>query len=246
MFKTIWQIQSSPIMNLPRRLSFSVRSRVSREPSLWLLYQPYLWWGQMKRRATGGTLWEGLLLPDTELVIDGFQGSANSFATVAFRRSQTRQVKLMHHRHAATLIIRAVEQDIPVLLTVREPVGTVLSVASRWPHIAPTQILHSYIGFYSKLEPYASRCVVSTLELTTCHLDRVVRAINDRFGTDFDLVDVAQANTKFKPTRNHMRTEPLKQEKRKELATPENTQLIEKAKAVYQKFEAIAQQTVRY
>lgn len=245
MFNLILQIQSSPLMNLPRCLSFSFRSRVSREPALWLLYQPYLWWGQMKRKESGRDLREGLLLPDTELVIDGFWGSANSFATWAFKNSQTRLVRLMHHRHAPLLIIRAVAQNIPVLLTIREPASTVLSVVSRWSHITVSQVLHSYIGFYSKLEPYTTYCVVSTFELTTCYLDRAIQTLNDKFGTDFDLVDIAEANVRFTGKTRERKREMLMKEREKELATSKNTQLLVRANAVYQKFEAVARQTIQ-
>jgi len=67
MFETLGSIKSIPLTNLPRKISFSFRSLVSREPALWLLYQPYLWWGQMKRKTYYGDVEEGIVNPDTEL-----------------------------------------------------------------------------------------------------------------------------------------------------------------------------------
>lgn len=228
-----------------RRISFFYRSLVAREPALWLLYQPYLLWGQMKRKAAGHNPREGLLLPDTELVIDGFQGSANSFAVSAFVKSQTQPVQLMHHRHAPVLIIRAIEQKIPVLLTIREPFGTVLSVTSRWSHITVTQALQSYIGFYSKLKPYSSHYVVSTFDLTTQHLDRIIEAVNRNFETHFDLVDMmaVKAEQKSKIS-NHQQLEnrqTVRERKKKEFALEKNTRLLQKAQDLYQYFEILAQ-----
>ncbi|MBE9039582.1 hypothetical protein IQ235_02075 [Oscillatoriales cyanobacterium LEGE 11467] len=245
MINDIVKIQSSRYMNLPRKLSFSVHSLIAQKPELWWLYKPYLEWGQMKRKAIGIDPKEGLLLPDTELVIDGFQGSANSFATVAFKHFQSKPVRLMHHRHAPILIVQAIEQQVPVLLTIREPVGTVISLTSRWPHISVTQALKSYIGFYTTLKPYFSHCVVSTFEQTTQHLDRSIAAINNKFGTHFDLIDVDRANSECRkkisdsPERAAGR-KFLKEHNHQQLRSHKNQFLLSKAISLYQEYETLS------
>lgn len=229
------------IINFLRKISFSYRSVVGKELSLWLLYQPYVLWGYLKRTLAKGNLDEGILISDTELVIDGFQGSANSFATVAFKFSQTRPVKLMHHGHVPVLIIKAIERDIPVLLTIREPKSTVLSVTSRWSHLSVTQVLQSYIGFYTKLQPYSDSYVISTFEQTISQLDLTIETINEKYNKNFDLVDVDLAN---KECRQQVSDAPeyakrrklIKQEKLKEFALEKNIQLLEKANELYKSY----------
>lgn len=230
------------LINKPRQLSFSFRSLVAREPKLWLLYQPYLAWSKIKLIAVGDDSQERMITSNTELIIDGFQGSANSFATVAFQISQKRHVKLAHHLHAPSQIIQAIEKKIPVLLTVREPFGTVLSLVSRWPYISVTQGLKSYIGFYQKLEPYASNYVVSTFEQTTKNLDSVIEAVNTKFATNFDVVDVEKANTEIRAkfaSEKETKRKILKQEKKKDFATANNTKLLEEANSLYQKYQSM-------
>ena len=181
-------------------------------------------------------------------MIDGFQGSANSFATEAFKQSQTQYVKLAHHLHSPAQIIKAIEKDIPVLLTIREPEGTVLSLTSRWPYITVTQGLQSYIGFYAKLQDYAPHYVISTFKQTTQHLDCVVQKVNAKFGTHFDVVDVDIADAELKAKHSpesEVRRRALKQEKRKELAIEKNTFLLAQANELYQTFEGKAQHTVK-
>jgi hypothetical protein len=248
MLKAILKIQSSPRMNLLRQLSFSYHSIVAREPRLWYFYQPYILWGKVKRKALNPEeINEGLLLPDTELVIDGFQGSANSFATVAFKYCQTQPVRLMHHCHAPVLIIKAIQQQVPVLLTVRQPIDTVMSLTSRWSYISVNQALKSYIGFYTKLKPYTDQCIISTFQQTTQHLDKIIEVLNDQFNTQFDLVDVGLVNADCRkkvsdsPERA-ARRKALKEENRQELLTQKNQDLVEKAQHLYQYYEKCAQQ----
>ena len=248
MFKLIWKIQSSSLMHKPRQLSFSFHSLVSREPALWFLHQPYIWWTQMKRRAIGYDPQASVVSADKELVIDGFQSSASSFAVAAFNQSQTRSVKLAHHLHSPAQIIKAIRLQIPILLTIREPEAAIVSLNSRWSHLSVTQGLKSYISFYSKLSPYASDCVISTFEQTTQHLDQVVQAVNAKFGTHFDLVDVAKANATHKPQFSPelaAKRKALKQENRQELAAAKNAKLLAQAKVLYREFEELAQQSVK-
>jgi hypothetical protein len=199
----------------------------------------------MKRtKLYGADPESGLVSSRTELVIDGFQGSANSFAESIFTRSQTRPVNVVHHTHAPVTIIRAAELGIPVLLTVREPESTVISLTSRWPYISIAQALESYIGFYTKLKPYAPHYVVSNFKLTTQHLDRVVQAVNAKFQRNFDLPDMDKAH-RNRPDSNPER-EALKQEKRNELNLNKNTQLLARANSLYQTFEDLSQSMVQF
>lgn len=250
MNKLLQEIKHHPLMNQPRQLSYSIRSLAGREPALWPLYHLYFWWDQITWNGVIVHPKEKAIRQDTELVIDGFPGSANSFAFKSFNRSQTRPVKVGHHSHAPAQIIKAIKQGIPVLLTVRAPAGAVVSLTSRWSYISVTQALQIYIGFYTKMRPYASQCVISTFEQTTQHLDQIVQNVNSKFGTHFDVVDVPKANVEHKAFKAKLdksksqkaaRHEALKQEKIKELTAAKNAQLLVKANALYQTFEALAQ-----
>ena len=87
----------------------------------------------------------------TELVIDGFTRSASTFAVVAFQLAQPRPVRVGHHLHAPGQIIRAVRLGVPVLLTVRPPEDTVLSLVVREPYVTIPQGLHAYARFHERL-----------------------------------------------------------------------------------------------
>lgn len=242
------KIQLSPLINQPQQLGFSLRMLLAQEPAYQILYQPYIWWEQVERKIKGAEPKE--LCSDTELVIDGHQGSANSFVTTAFKRSQNRNVKLAHHLHSPAQIIKAVEKNIAVLLVIREPKATVLSLTSRWPYISVTQGLRSYVRFYTKLKPYSHNCVISTFEQSTQHLGQVIQRVNIVFNTNFDVVDVAKANTQRKEHQSKdpegaARRKSFKQEKSKEFTTQENALLLSQANKLYQDFEAFTQKTVK-
>ncbi len=222
-----------------KEMLFLFRSLVAREPNFWLLYQPYVLWDQMKIRKSVPVR-ERVVLSDTELVIDGFQGSANSFATVTFKKSQSHPVKLAHHMHSPVQVIQAVNRGIPILLTIRDPENTVLSLTSRWPYISVNSGLKSYIAFYAKLQPYLSNCIVSPFDLTIQRMDLVVEALNMKFGTNFELVDISRLNEEVK-SKTHSPSEianrkQTKQGKRLEFSSKENIELLKEANLLYRSY----------
>lgn len=175
------------------RLKFEFRSRVAREPWLSPLHRLIVWWTQYKMIGHID-VHECRVGPKTEFVLDGFQGTANSFATRAFKYAQEDSVRIAHHLHSPAQIIEAVQRDIPTLVTLRNPKDAVASLISRWPYVTPRQGLRSYVKFYRKIEPYTEDFVVSPFDQTTQHLDRVLRAVNKQFGTQFDIFEHSKEN----------------------------------------------------
>jgi len=134
---------------------------------------------------------DGVVSPATELVIDGFTRSASTFAVVAFQLAQPAPVRVGHHIHAPSQIIEAVRRDVPVLLTVRPPEDTVLSLVVREPYVTLAQGITAYARFHAKLSDHLAGMVVADFAEVTTHLDRSIERVNARFGTAF---------TPFRPT----------------------------------------------
>jgi len=235
------------VVRLLQKLKFEYSSYVGREPALAPLYWPNIWWQQYKiwrpHSEEGGSPRECFVSQSTEFVLDGFQGSANSFATQAFRASQDRHVEMARSMHAPAQIIKAVRRSIPTLVTLRAPVGAVLSLTSRWPYVSPHQALRSYIGFYSKIEPYRKGYVLSPFEHTTQHLDVVIQRVNARFGTDFAVYDTVLEKMKSKHGSGDAESaggnvrEIRKAEKAAELNAPRTAALLQAANELHQRLK---------
>jgi hypothetical protein len=151
---------------------------------------------RLKDRLTGNCLArEALFRDETELVLEGFPRSANTFALVAFQRAQSRTRVIAHHLHAASQIIHGVQGGRPVLLLVREPCAAVGSLLIRCPELSVREGLWYYCRFHSRIDAFLDGCVVARYETVTTDFGRVVRTLNARFGTDFDVPPVDDAFT---------------------------------------------------
>jgi hypothetical protein len=165
-----------------RHARWTARSRMAEHPA-------YL--GIARRRQGAAVVSEA-----TDLVIDGFPRSASTFAVVAFQLAQPRLVRVGHHVHAPGQIIRAVGLGVPVLLTVRPPEDTVLSLVIREPYVTIRQGLGAYARFYERLLGYRDGMVVADFPEVTRRLERSIRRVNARFGTDFAAIELTPERTR--------------------------------------------------
>lgn len=133
---------------------------------------------------------------DTEIVIEGFPRSANTFAVAAFNLAQERPVRIARHLHAPAQVIAAVRMKIPTLVLIRQPKDAVISLLVREPHISVEQALKDYIRFYSSILSYKKKYVTAHFEEVTQAFDRVIERVNRQFGTNFKLFQYTKENLK--------------------------------------------------
>ena len=168
-----------------RRLSYATQAAVSVHPRLYLPLARRRYRGEGENRIVGR---------DTELVIDGFQRSANTFSVVAFETSQEHPVRTAHHLHAASQIVAAVRMHVPTLVLIRDPADAVLSHMIREPGISARLILSSWIRFYETVLPLNDRVVIGDFPDVIGDFGSVIRRINARFGTAFTEFEHTEEN----------------------------------------------------
>lgn len=130
----------------------------------------------------------------TELVIEGFPRSGNTFGVFAFRYAQPREIHVAHHMHAPAQMMRAARRKIPALLLMRDPVDAVLSLMLRDPRFTAEMALRYYVSFYDAVSAFRDHYVLGTFEEVTGDYGAVVDRINDKFGTGFTPFDHTQEN----------------------------------------------------
>lgn len=122
---------------------------------------------------------------NTELVIEGFFRSANSFATRAFLSAQPRKVVVANRTHVPATIIRAARRHLPTLVLIREPRDVAVSYMMKMPHITASDALREYIAYYTAIQPYRQHFLVASFEEVTTDFGKVIERINRRFNTNF-------------------------------------------------------------
>lgn len=123
--------------------------------------------------------------PTTQIVIDGFPRSANTFAVIAFSMAQPHEVEVAHHVHLPAQILAAVRGNLPTILLIREPEEVVTSLVLRFPHISVPKALKRYVRFHRLLTPHRGAIVVADFPDVVSDYGSVIRRVNERFETRF-------------------------------------------------------------
>lgn len=181
------------ISNLGESVSRKFRHRLK-----WFVgARPRLYFPLFRRRSG----YADLLVDDTtDICIEGYPRSANSFAVGAFEYAQSAPVQVAHHTHVPANPMRACERGIPTLVLIRDPYDAVVShvALSKQTQVAeqgveaPVQwlsfetLLSAWCTFYRSVRPYQERMVVASLGAVVDDMGRVIDRINAHFGTDFD------------------------------------------------------------
>jgi hypothetical protein len=195
-----------------------------------------------------------VVTPETQLVIEGFPRSGNSFARVAFNKAQNERVRIAHGLHVPAQVIRAARWHIPTLVLIRRPRDAVLSFAIRDP-ISVDLALKYYISFYETVEKYRDAYALGLFEEVTEDYGQIIKRINEKFGTTFSLFrhDEQNVNKVFARMEKNSRKrygetrwetkvsrpsdlkERMKHEVGYDLENPKRKHLITEAEAVYER-----------
>ena len=124
---------------------------------------------------------------DTEIVIEAFPRSANTFAVITFEQAQSRQVKIAHHLHVEAQLVQAAAENIPAVALIRNPEDSFRSLLVKHPETPVGWIINRYIQFYTAVNNLGTKCLVVKYEDVIHDMSAVVELINARFGCDFDV-----------------------------------------------------------
>lgn len=147
-----------------------------------LVRHPFLFYAYYSRHPRCS---DRVVKHDTELVIEGFPRSANTFALFAFQKAQDQPVRIAHHLHAQSQIELGVRYGLPVITLIREPIGAVTSLVTRHPENGVKESLLQYLKFYSSVAKLAEQVVIAEFDTVINDYGSIIRRVNTKFGTRF-------------------------------------------------------------
>jgi hypothetical protein len=130
-----------------------------------------------------------VVTPGTEIVIEGFFRTGNTFAVFAFLDAQQREINIAYHTHAPATIFRAIKLGIPTLVLIREPKDTVLSHKLKFPHATLEQAIKAYNRYYKSIYSLRKQFSMGLFQDFTNDYGQIIERLNRKFGmyTKFSL-----------------------------------------------------------
>jgi len=241
--------------NLVTQGTGTILARTHHEVRSFLASYPALFFPLVNLKSRSRKLAVG---KNTELVIEGFPRSANSFAVGAFQSAQSRPIAIANHLHAPAQILLAARRDIPTLVLIRQPTDAVISmnalhlelsdIQNRSPRNTTLgQLLRSYIRFYTTIMPYKENYIVGIFEEVIIDFGAVIEKVNQRFNTNFSVFNHTEKNVLniWQDQGMHAGFSNKRQEIKKllqnELELDKNQVFLSRANDVYHQFKLLAQ-----
>lgn len=155
---------------------FDLRNRIRACPNLYYRF----------RRVRNGKAVSSL----TEIVIEGYPRSANTFSLHSFLLAQKRDMVIAHHLHAAAQVLRGIELQLPIIVLIRKPKEAILSnLVFNSGRLKMKRAILDYLGFYLPIIDYRDEICVADFREVTHDFREVVKRLNTAFGQNFILPD---------------------------------------------------------
>lgn len=121
-----------------------------------------------------------------DIAFDGFARSGNTYGSRMISVTQHDRVKVLTHTHLPPYLIRGLQLNKPVCLTLRNPEDSIVSFVlfSQRPI---DRVIKSYIDFYRVMLPHRERLLVLPFPVITRDFATVLRLINYRFGMKLEI-----------------------------------------------------------
>jgi hypothetical protein len=137
---------------------------------------------------------ELVITDGTELVIEGYPRSGNTFAVAALQFAQPRPLQIARHTHLPAQVMEGVRRGLPTLVIVRNPRDAAISLVIREPEVTIARALERYRRYHDRIHACRSGFMVATFDEVTTGFGAVVERFNQTFGLSLTPFEHTAAN----------------------------------------------------
>ena len=134
----------------------------------------------------------------TDICIDGYPRSANSFSVRMFRQSNP-DSNIAHHTHAVANLSKSLVYGVPVVVLIRDPRQSIVSSVIAHRKNTISEEMHRYIDFYAWVLERVDCFVIADFDDVVNNFNMIIRSVNEKNNSSFLLLkDIDDADTKVK------------------------------------------------
>ena len=166
-------------MNLPSRqdIWWSTRAALWQSPIWHKFYEVVLRLRSPELRAV-------LTRPTSDVCVEAFPRSANTFLVEALRLRTKEPIKIAHHLHDFIQVHRAIKFGVPVVIILREPLDAFISFKLKFPKLDLRTMHRVYMSFYAAILQHSQYCRIVLYEDVVTRPEMVIGRIHDWLGLD--------------------------------------------------------------
>lgn len=123
---------------------------------------------------------------ETDIVIEGFPRSGNShfYNLVLFRSNNN--INIASHLHVIAQISHAIKLNKPIVVLIREPIDTILSLIIMFPKIELNTALGAYIDYYRYVWQCVEKITIIDFKLIVSSPSDALNIINENYNLNIN------------------------------------------------------------
>jgi len=157
-------------------LRFSIRCWIGRHPLPFVLIV-----GWMRGKS------DRICNPKTTIVIESYPRSANTYCVACFQYIGENIHNIASHQHASAQLVLAKRLKKPVLVIIRSPLDSILSLKIRREDVSIDELVREYCLFNKDVYAMKDSVLIAKFETVISDISCVISKINDKFSTGFDI-----------------------------------------------------------
>ncbi len=133
---------------------------------------------------------------DTDITIEGYPRSANTYAYCAFLVGQEKEVKVAHHLHVIAQIEKSIKFGIPTLVLVRNPLEAILSNLVAYKGSNINILINYYIQYHREIYRNRKKLVIGHFDQVIQDFGSTIKEVNSKYSTNFKIYHPTIENEK--------------------------------------------------
>ena len=131
---------------------------------------------------------------DVSVVVQGFPRSGNTYLSIALSDFKAFEGRVFSHIHTPAIFAHAIRHDIPVVMPVRDPMSSLVSLSqlAGWDD---RRCIDHYLCYYRYSKPYLKQLAVIEFTSFTQDTPSALSRLSARTGLKFRHADHAQIET---------------------------------------------------
>ena len=127
----------------------------------------------------------GRVTKRTQLVMDGYPRSGNSYARATFQYANGYDLPISTHAHSHRMPELGAKRGIPTIVLIRDPRDCIASGRHFEPDVPVAVQIAAYRRYYEPVLKFVDKVMVVSFAQVTSDMGAVIKRCNARFGTDF-------------------------------------------------------------
>ena len=125
---------------------------------------------------------------ESNICIEGYPRSSNSYAVVAFHLANE-NVRIAHHHHVLAQIYKSMDYHIPIITVIRKPEDAITSFLIFQRSFNVDLYIKTYTQYYKRIISLHDQMIIADFDTVVNNFNKVINAVNVKYNSNYRIIN---------------------------------------------------------